>query len=181
MTIFEHVFVLWSFSCASLGLGIKIQTSCTWSCQCTHQGGDWETKRVMPFFICVMSNWLVLVWIWIQRISIELTLNWVIWCGEMRLFVSWCVGGECDMAGNDDDRGRSRRLGVEDRGWSSTSQVLSGRTIGRSGDAVCDPHCTRGGDEKHMFSGLASKPVVTVSHWFGLKTTVTVSWFGPQN
>jgi hypothetical protein len=46
---------------------------------------------------------------------------------------------------------------------------------------VCDPHCTRKGDEKCMFSGLASKPVATVCQWFGLKTTVTVSWFGSQN
>jgi hypothetical protein len=46
---------------------------------------------------------------------------------------------------------------------------------------VYDPHRTRGGDEKRRFSGLASKPVVTVCQWFGLRTTTTVSWFGPQN
>jgi hypothetical protein len=46
---------------------------------------------------------------------------------------------------------------------------------------VCDPHHTRGGDEKHGFSGLASKSVVTVCQWFDLKTTMTVSLFGPQN
>jgi hypothetical protein len=28
------------------------------------------------------------------------------------------------MAGNDEDRGKSRRPGAEDRGWSSTGQVL---------------------------------------------------------
>jgi hypothetical protein len=43
------------------------------------------------------------------------------------------------------------------------------------GDAVCNPHRTHGGDKKHGFSGLASKPVVTVCQWFGLKTTATVS------
>jgi hypothetical protein len=48
------------------------------------------------------------------------------------------------------------------------------RLVGR-GDAVCDPHHTRGGDEKREFSGLDSKPVATVYQWFGLKTTVTVS------
>jgi hypothetical protein len=53
--------------------------------------------------------------------------------------------------------------------------------IGRSGDAVCDLQYTRRGDEKHGFSGLASKPVVTVFQWFGFKTTATVSWFGPQD
>jgi hypothetical protein len=60
-------------------------------------------------------------------------------------------------------------------------QVLGGRTIRRSGDVVCDPHHTCGGDEKHGFSGLVSKPVAMVCQWFALKTTVVVSWFGPQN
>jgi hypothetical protein len=46
---------------------------------------------------------------------------------------------------------------------------------------VCDPHHTRGGDEKHGFPGLASKLVATVCQWFGLKITVTVSLFEPQN
>jgi hypothetical protein len=46
---------------------------------------------------------------------------------------------------------------------------------------VCDSHCTRGGDEKCRFSGLASKSVATVCQCFGIKTTTTVSWFGPQN
>jgi hypothetical protein len=64
------------------------------------------------------------------------------------------------MAGSDEDRGRSRRLGAEDQGWSGTSWVLGGRTIRRSGDTVCDPHRTRGGDEKRGFPDLASKPVV---------------------
>ena len=50
-----------------------------------------------------------------------------------------------------------------------TSGRLSGRTIGKSCNAVCDPHRTRGGDGKLRFGGL------------GLKTIATVSWFGPQN
>jgi hypothetical protein len=53
--------------------------------------------------------------------------------------------------------------------------------IGRSDDVVCDPHHTCGGDKKHEFPGLASKPVVTVCQWFGLKTIATIFWFGPQN
>jgi hypothetical protein len=107
----------------------------------------------------------------------------------MCLLVSWCVGGKCDMASDDEDRGRSWRLGAEDRGWSGTSRVLSGRTIRRSGDAVCDPHHTRGGDEKHGFPGLASKPVATVwpqNHCdsffvWASKLRLTVWWLGPQN
>jgi hypothetical protein len=42
------------------------------------------------------------------------------------LLVPWCVGGRCSMACSDEDRGRSRRPGVEDRGWSSTGRVLGG-------------------------------------------------------
>jgi hypothetical protein len=30
-------------------------------------------------------------------------------------FVSWCVGDRCDMVDSDEDLGRSRRPGVEDR------------------------------------------------------------------
>jgi hypothetical protein len=37
------------------------------------------------------------------------------------LLVSWCAGDRCDMACNDEDRGRSRRPGAEDRGWSHKS------------------------------------------------------------
>jgi hypothetical protein len=34
------------------------------------------------------------------------------------LVVSWCAGGRCGMVGSDEYRGRSRRPGAEDRGWS---------------------------------------------------------------
>jgi hypothetical protein len=61
------------------------------------------------------------------------------------------------MVGNDEDRGRSRRLSAEDRGWSSTGRVLSDRTVERLGDAVCDLRCAQG-DEVGVFLGLASKP-----------------------
>jgi hypothetical protein len=44
------------------------------------------------------------------------------------------------MVGSNKDRGRSRRLGAEDRGWSSTGWVLGGQTIERSGNAVCGLH-----------------------------------------
>jgi hypothetical protein len=39
--------------------------------------------------------------------------------GESRLLVSWCAGGRCGMACNDENRGR--RPGAEDRGWSHMS------------------------------------------------------------
>jgi hypothetical protein len=89
----------------------------------------WETKWFVPWFIYVMSNWLDLVWIWIRCISVELTPNKVIRFREMHLLVSWCVGGECDMAGSDEDRGRSGRFGAEDQGWSDTSRIPGGQTI----------------------------------------------------
>jgi hypothetical protein len=61
-------------------------------------------------------------------------------CGESCLLVSWCAGNRCSMVGNDKNRGRSRRPGAEDRRWSSTSHVLGGRTIERSGDVMCNLH-----------------------------------------
>jgi hypothetical protein len=68
------------------------------------------------------------------------------------LLVLWCAGGRCGMAGSDKDRGRSRRLGAENRGWSGSGRVLGGRAIQRFGDAVCGLHCARG-DEKYGFLG----------------------------
>jgi hypothetical protein len=56
------------------------------------------------------------------------------------------------MTDNDEDRGRSRRPGVEGRGWSSTGRVLDGQTIGRSGDVVCGLYRAQG-DEEHEFLG----------------------------
>jgi hypothetical protein len=56
------------------------------------------------------------------------------------------------MVGSDEDHERSRRPGVEDRRWSSTGRVLGGRTIGMSGDTVCDLYCAQG-DEEHKFLG----------------------------
>jgi hypothetical protein len=90
--------------------------------------------------------------------------------GESHLLVSWCAGGRCGMACIDKDRGRSRRPGVEDRGWSHWS-----------GGAVCGLHRARG-DEERGFLGQDLKPKSTVCLWFGLKTTGMVSHqFGPQN
>jgi hypothetical protein len=41
--------------------------------------------------------------------------------GESCLLVSWCAGGRCGMVCSDEDRGRSRRPGAEDREWSHRS------------------------------------------------------------
>jgi hypothetical protein len=56
------------------------------------------------------------------------------------------------MAGSDEDRGRSRRPGTEDQGWSSTGRVLDGQMIRRSGDTVCDLHRAQE-DKEHEFLG----------------------------
>jgi hypothetical protein len=51
---------------------------------------------------------------------------------ESHLLVSWCASGRCGMACSDDDRGRSRRPGAEDRGWShrSGTRWSSDREVG---------------------------------------------------
>jgi hypothetical protein len=40
---------------------------------------------------------------------------------ESCLLVSWCAGSRCGMTYSDEDRGRSRRPGAEDREWSHRS------------------------------------------------------------
>jgi hypothetical protein len=67
------------------------------------------------------------------------------------LFVSWCARGRCDIMRSDEDRGRSRRPGVEDRD-GRTCQVLGGRTIERLGGVVCGLHRACG-DEERGFLG----------------------------
>jgi hypothetical protein len=47
------------------------------------------------------------------------------------------------MTCSDEDRGRSRRPGAEDRD-GRTDRVLGGRAVERSGGAVCGLHLTRG-------------------------------------
>jgi hypothetical protein len=84
------------------------------------------------------------------------------------------------MAGSDDHRGRSMRLGAEDQRWSSTGRVLGGWTIERSDDTVCGLHRAYG-NEECGFLGLASKPRLTVSPSLFSKPMATVSWFDPQN
>jgi hypothetical protein len=67
--------------------------------------------------------------------------------GESCLLVSWCAGGRCGMTCSNEDRGKSRRLGAEDRD-GRTGQVLGGRVIERSSGVVCGLHRARR-DEKH--------------------------------
>jgi hypothetical protein len=48
---------------------------------------------------------------------------------ESHLLTSWCTDDRCDMAGNNENHGRSRRPGAEDQRWSSIGQILNGQTI----------------------------------------------------
>jgi hypothetical protein len=52
--------------------------------------------------------------------------------GESRFLVSWYAGDRGGMACSDEDRGRSRRPGAEDQGWSyrSGTRWPGGREIG---------------------------------------------------
>jgi hypothetical protein len=84
------------------------------------------------------------------------------------------------MSSGDKDRDRSRRLGAEDRGWSSIGHLLGGRTIEISGDAVCGLHRAQG-DEDLGFLGSASKPRSTVSPSLASKPVVTILVVCPQN
>jgi hypothetical protein len=95
-------------------------------------------------------------------------------CGESWLLVSRCVDDRCDMASSDEDLGRSRRSSAGDWAWSSTGRVLSGRTIGRSGDTMCGLHHTQE-DKESEFLGLGSKPSSMVCQWFDLKTSGMIS------
>jgi hypothetical protein len=51
---------------------------------------------------------------------------------ESCLLVSWCAGSRCGMTCSNEDRGRSRRPGAEDRGWSHRSGTRwpGGREVG---------------------------------------------------
>jgi hypothetical protein len=125
--------------------------------------------------------------------------------GESRLLISWCAGGRCGMVCSDEDRGRSRRPGVEDRGWLHRSGTRWPGDREVAWHRVRSAPCTwrRGAHVswlslKTKVDGLsmvwfqnhpdgfslvcASKSMATVCEWFGLKTTQMVShWFGPQN
>jgi hypothetical protein len=72
--------------------------------------------------------------------------------GESCFLVSWCACDRCIMAGSDEYHDRSMTPDAKDQGWSCTGQVLDGRMIGRSDDAVCGLHRARG-DEEREFLG----------------------------
>jgi hypothetical protein len=86
-------------------------------CQCTHQG---EIEKASGQFLVLL----------LPRFEFKSRkLRWFypyLSCVENCVCLSWCACDRCDIAGSDEDRGRSRRAGVDDRGWSSTCRVLGG-------------------------------------------------------
>jgi hypothetical protein len=81
---------------------------------------EWETKWSVSWFDCDES----LTW---RGLNLNLGLFYFSFTfvsfRESRLLVSWCAGGRCGIAYSDEDRGRSRRPGAEDRGWSHRSST----------------------------------------------------------
>jgi hypothetical protein len=72
------------------------------------------------------------------------------------------------------------RIDVEDRGWSSTCQILSDRMMERSGDAVHSLHRAQGDEECEVLA-LASKPRSMISPSLTSKLVATVLVVWPQN
>jgi hypothetical protein len=93
------------------------------------------------------------------KVNDHFTLNDVTLVDKLRynpLSVSQLVGADLDVLFSQILL-VSRRLVAEDRGCSSTGQVLGGRTIGRSGDTMCGLHRVK----ERVFLSLASKPRLT--------------------
>jgi hypothetical protein len=97
--------------------------------------------------------------------------------GESRLLISWCAGGRCGMACSDEDCGMSRRLGVENRGWShrSGTRWLGDREVRWCYVRSAPGTCRLGA----RVSWLSLKTKVDGFWRFGLKTCCDgFRWFG---
>jgi hypothetical protein len=86
---------------------------CAFCCQWNHQRGDWETKWSIFWFDC--DELLTYRGLNSSPRHFGCFTFIFILFGESYLLVSWCVGGRCGMMCSDDDHGRSRRPGAEDR------------------------------------------------------------------
>jgi hypothetical protein len=132
---FLSFFGFWSSRCASWGLGFDIQTLCFLVVNGLIKG---EIEKPSVQYLGLICNESLTYRCLNSNLRHFGSFTFIlVSCGESRLLISWCAGSRCDMAGGEEDHGRSRRLSVEDRGWSSTGRVLGGRMIGRLGDTVC--------------------------------------------
>jgi hypothetical protein len=175
--ILQFFFGFWIFYLCFMCLRFEIQTLCFLLSMYSSR------KRLRNEVISTI------VWLWwvidLSWFEFESMIFWIFYpiicsCGELCLLVSWCVGDRCNMASSDEDLGRSRRPGAEDRGWSSTSRVLGGWTIERSGDTMCGRHRAQR-NEEHRFLGWASKPRSAGFSVWASKSAATVWWFESQN
>jgi hypothetical protein len=72
--------------------------------------------------------------------------------GELSLIVSWRACGRCGMTCSDENCGRSRRPGAEDRGWSHRSGTRWPGDFPLTIGVMCGLHRARG-DEECRFLG----------------------------
>jgi hypothetical protein len=98
---------------ASWDLRFELETLC-FCCQWTHRG-RLRNQVVSSLVYCDES-------LTCQGLNLNIghfgCFTFILcFIGESHLLVSWCAGGRCGMVCSDDDRGRSRRPGAEDRGW----------------------------------------------------------------
>jgi hypothetical protein len=79
---------------------------------------NWKEKSINCTTI-FKSLWRVAVWLIESSLNKNIQLLGTNFRSTIfRICIYWCVGGRCAMACNDEDHGRSRRPGTEDRGWS---------------------------------------------------------------
>jgi hypothetical protein len=113
--LLELVVGIWSSSYASWALGFELQTLCLLLSMDSSRGR--LRNQVVSSLVCL---WWVIDLARFELKSRTVQLFYLILCsfGESRLLVSWCAGGRCGMASSDEDCGRTRRPGAEDRRWS---------------------------------------------------------------
>jgi hypothetical protein len=128
----------------------------------------------------VLKNQVVssLIWLWwvinLARFEFEFRIvlfyfsfTFVLF-GESYLLVSWCAGGRCGIACNDEDRDRSRRPDAEGQGWSHRSDTRW------SGDQEVRWHRVQSAPGMWRLGAWVS--------WLSLKTKVDGLWvIWPQN
>jgi hypothetical protein len=111
--LLELFLAFWSSSCASWGLVFELQTLCLLLSMDSLRVRS--RNQVVSWFDCDESLTCRALNSNLGQCFICFTFIFV-WFGESCLLVSLCSDGRCGMAGSDEDHGRSRRPGAEDRG-----------------------------------------------------------------
>jgi hypothetical protein len=141
---------------------------------------QWNLRQARSDVLLEMRNQVVssLVWLWwvIDLARFEFESGLVLFCfsfifvsfEELCFLVTWCAGGTCGMTCSDEDRGRSRRPGAEDRGWlhRSGTRWPDGREVGW----------------RRVWSAPSTWRLGVRVSWLSLKTKVDGLWVvWPQN